>query len=749
MTNPLQFGSADRSVQKTGQVGPVTGEADSTGSPAVRQWLAGDRLAYLVITVAVGIGLTVFFALSQVTDITAQSDLLILSFLVAMTFLGLLLFFVGRQLLRLWRERSQRHAGAQLHFRLALLFGGVTAIPAVLVAMFAISMIDYSLRGWFADRISTAVNESVEVASAYFEEHARSVRGQILAMANDLNREAPRLVRNRNQLNEYISNQTALRNLSEAVIIDGTGQILAKSQFAFALTFSRIDDELVARARDGDVVIITSKENNKLQAIVKLNGFVDAYLLAGRFIDADVLAALNQTRVAADDYQSLSLRQFDLQISLAVMFAVVALMLLLASIWVGLNLATSIAGPLVSVITVAEQVRSGNFKERVPESEDVDEISRLGASFNRMLDDVSSSREQLVQANRQLDARREFTEAVLGGVSSGVIGLDRDGKITLPNQAACELLGKRFDELYGQELTEIQPAFAPLFDGIDQRRRVHPERQLDMQIGSRVVILRTRVTSERVDGRLVGYVVTFDDVTDFLAAERKAAWADVARRIAHEIKNPLTPIALATDRLKKKYRPAEEDDGDKFDDYLSIITRQVNDIGRMVEEFSQFARMPAPVLKQIDARKLLAEQQMLLDPNSQVSLTTRLPAGNAPVYINADAGLMRQVITNLTKNSIESMQDSSTGAPKIELFLRVADERAEIIVRDYGPGFPASDPARFLEPYVTTREKGTGLGLAIAQKIMSDHRGEITLQNHKEAGAVVTLSLPLAGDHER
>ena len=324
-----------------------------------------------------------------------------------------------------------------------------------------------------------------------------------------------------------------------------------KVTICLALTFSRIDDELVARARDGDVVIITSKENNKLQAIVKLNGFVDAYLLAGRFIDADVLAALNQTRVAADDYQSLSLRQFDLQISLAVMFAVVALMLLLASIWVGLNLATSIAGPLVSVITVAEQVRSGNFKERVPESEDVDEISRLGASFNRMLDDVSSSREQLVQANRQLDARREFTEAVLGGVSSGVIGLDRDGKITLPNQAACELLGKRFDELYGQELTEIQPAFAPLFDGIDQRRRVHPERQLDMQIGSRVVILRTRVTSERVDGRLVGYVVTFDDVTDFLAAERKAAWADVARRIAHEIKNPLTPIALATDRLKK------------------------------------------------------------------------------------------------------------------------------------------------------------------------------------------------------
>lgn len=713
------------------------------------RFLKGDRLAYLVIIVSVGVGIAVFFALSRVTDINTQSDLLVLSFLVAMTFLLLLLFFVGRQLLRLWHERSRRDAGSQLHLRLALLFGGITAIPAILVAMFAVSMIDYSLRGWFADRISTAVNESVEIANAYFEEHSRSVRGQILAMANDLNREASRLVRKPNQLNEYISNQTALRNLSEAVIIDGTGQILAKSQFAFSLAFTGIDDDLVARAREGEVVIITSKENNKLQAIVKLNSFVDAYLLAGRFIDADVIDALNRTLVAADDYQSLSLRQLDLQISLAVMFAVVALLLLLASIWVGLNLATSIAGPLVRVMTVAEQVRSGNFKERVPESDDLDEVSRLGASFNRMLDDVSSSREQLVQANRQLDARREFTEAVLGGVSSGVIGLDRLGKITLPNQAACELLGKSFDDLYGRELTEVQPAFALLFKDIDQRRRIHPELQIGLQIGRRKVILRTRVTSEQVDGRLVGYVVTFDDITDFLSAQREAAWADVAKRIAHEIKNPLTPIALATERLQKKYRPSDDADSEKFDDYLSIISRQVNDIGRMVEEFSQFARMPAPILKQLDARKLLTEQKMLFDPNSQVSLEIHVPEGDAPVYISADAGLMRQVITNLTKNSVENMQDNQIAAPKIELSLHLSEERAAIEIRDYGTGFPSEDASRFLEPYVTTREKGTGLGLAIAQKIISDHSGEIRLENHSESGAIVTLSLPLAGGSDK
>ena len=277
---------------------------------------------------------------------------------------------------------------------------------------------------------------------------------------------------------------------------------------------------------------------------------------------------------------------------------------------------------------------------------------------------------------------------------------------------------------------------------------MHPELQIELQIGRRKVILRTRVTSERVDGRLVGYVVTFDDVTDFLSAQRKAAWADVARRIAHEIKNPLTPIALATDRLQKKFRPADEGDAEKFDDYASIISRQVNDIGRMVEEFSQFARMPAPVLKKIDARKLLTEQKMLLDPNSQVSMDVYLPEGDAPVYISADAGLMRQVITNLTKNSVENMQDNNIPAPKIKLSLQVIDEGVKIVVRDNGSGFPVEDANMFLEPYVTTRDKGTGLGLAIVQKIISDHFGEIRLDNHPEVGAVVTLSMPLAGGND-
>ena len=728
---------------------PARAQTENSLWQRLRNRLSRDHIGYIMLVLAFVIGLTVFLSLGKVSDISTQSNRLSAVIFVAILLLLMLAFFVGRQLLRLWHERKQRLAGAQLHLRLVMLFGLITAIPSILVALFAVSLIDYSLRGWFADRISTAVNESVEVASAYFEEHARSVRGQILTMANDINREAPRLVNNQKLLNEYLSNQTVLRNLSESVIVDGAGRIKAKSQFAFAISFSKIDGALLDQAREGDVIIITPEDNNKIQAIVKLNSFVDAYLMVGRFVDANVLSALDRTQLAVNEYQSLGLRQFDLQISFAVMFFVVALLLVLSALWIGLTLANSIVEPLVSIIGVAEQVRSGNLKQRVPEIDNMDEIARLGISFNGMLDEVSNSREQLVEANKQLDARREFTEAVLGGVTSGVIGLDKKGIITLPNQAACSLLDRDLEGLIGQKLIDIQQEFKPLFDQLSVQRRAHCEQQIILRGRGRTQTLRVRLVSERVEGRLVGYVLTFDDITDFLAAQRKAAWADVARRIAHEIKNPLTPIALATDRLMKKYRPEDTEEGKKFDEYMTIISRQVGDIGRMVEEFSKFARMPAPVLKKTDLCRLVQEQQTLLQTYANLDLVFDLPENATPIWVQADAGLMRQMLTNLMKNAIENMQETQTGQPKdgaqilrIEVAVAQEAENATITIRDYGSGFAGEDVERYLEPYVTTRNKGTGLGLAIAQKIISDHDGQIFLSNHHEQGAIVKLTLP-------
>ncbi|MDC3286901.1 PAS domain-containing sensor histidine kinase [Alphaproteobacteria bacterium] len=708
-------------------------------------WVDKDRFVYLIILLTFALGVIIYLTLSGISDISTQSDFILSVFGIALFITLFLIFFIGRQMVRLWAERKQKLAGSQLHLRLALLFGGITAIPAILLAIFAISILDYSLRGWFAERISTAVSESVQIADSYFEEHSSSVRGQLLTMANDVNREAPRLINNRAQLNDYINNQTAIRNLSEAVIIDGTGQILAKSQFAFSLTFASLTDDLVERARGGEVVIITNEGNNKLQAIVKLNSFVDAYLLVGRFIDAKVLDALNRTKVAASDYQLLSLRQFDLQISLAVMFAVVALLLLLSSLWLGLKLANSIAVPLVSIMSVADKVRTGNLRLRVPEQEAVDEISQLGASFNRMLDELSGSREQLVQANRQLDTRREFTEAVLGGVSSGVIGLDADGVVTLPNQAACRLLGRSLSDIFGKKLSEIVPEFGSLLlSSVSSKSTRRNETQIELNVEGTIRSLHARATGEKVEGRLVGYVVTFDDITELQVAQRKAAWSDVARRIAHEIKNPLTPIALATDRLKKKFTPDNERDAERFGEYLTIISRQVGDIGRMVDEFSQFARMPAPSFKQVCLRRIVEEHATMFGTDKSVILRTDFPENGGDIFVNADPGMLRQALTNVIQNASESLIENGEADAEIILGMHCSEAEARIIVSDNGPGFPAGDISRFLEPYMTTRSKGTGLGLAIVQKIMTDHGGNIHLGSSVAGGAEISLVLPLS-----
>ena len=728
---------------------------DMTNGKIQRKWLREDKLAYLVIIITLILGGGTYALFARVDYVAGTSPALQLIFVGAICALVLLLIFVGRQIWRIWSERRQRMAGSQLHWRLALLFGGITTLPAIIVALFAISVLDFSLRGWFAQRISTAIEQSVYVADAYFEEHSRSVRGQILAMANDVNREAAGFSDNAPRLDEYLNNQTLLRNLSEAVIVDGTGQILAKSQFAFALTFTNLDERWIERARSGDVVIFNTGQSNKLRAAVKLNSFVDAYLLVGRFIDSAVLDAVDQTKLAASDYQSLAFRQFDLQISFAVLFFAVTLLLLLSALWIGLNLATSIVAPLSQVISVVDEVRLGNLRPRVGDNQGLDEIHRLGTSIDNMLNELERSREQLVSANAQLDQRREFTETVLGGVSSGVIGLDAKGIVTLPNQMACSLLGRKPSELLHEKLATIIPEFASLTSIIKKKEKSKAEEQLDLFVLDRRVSLRARISAEYVEKRIIGYVVTFDDVTALLNAQRKAAWSDVARRIAHEIKNPLTPIELAADRLSKKFNPKSEKESVKYQEYLNIISRQVGDIGRMVDEFSAFARMPAPRYVLSHLSELVEGQIALFSNNDEgVSLAFAPQEGLADKML-LDQGLMRQLMTNLMQNALNALFEAGISEPHITVGLRNENEFIVLTIADNGPGFPEGDLGKLFEPYMTTRDSGTGLGLSIVQKIVDDHNGQIMLSNQideasNKAGALVTIHLPiehLSNDH--
>ena len=704
-------------------------------------WLREDRLAYLSIIFTLIMGAVTAYALTRVDYLSGDTDLLV--WLVAIDALALvgLGALVGRQVWRLWRERRQRLAGHQLHWRLAILFGGVTTLPAVIVTLFALFVVDFSLRGWFAERISTAVNESVRVAESYFDEHARSISGEVLTMANDINREAYRLAGEGNLMGRYLSDQAALRNLSDAIIFDGSGQVLAKSRFAFAVTFANLETSWVEKARNGEVVILRADETNKLRAVVKLTSYVDAYLLVGRFIDAKVLEAMDRSRLAASDYQQLGFQQLDIQVSFAVLFGIVLLLILIAALWVGLNLATAIVGPLGSVIQVAEQVRAGNLSERVPADIELEEIGRLGASLNRMLDELVRSREQLVQANAQLDQRREFTEAVLGGVSSGVIGLDKTGTVTLPNAAARTLLGKRDTDLIGRKLADIVPEFSRLLSIMNQKRRRFAEEQIMLVAADKPMTLRARIVAEMIEGRVIGYVVTFDDVTSLLNAQRKAAWSDIARRIAHEIKNPLTPIQLASERLRKKYRPTKDEDAAKFEEYVEIIGRQVGDIGRMVDEFSAFARMPQPKMEHASLIEIASGQTALFADNKAV-ITLSVDSADDHYMTLCDPGLVRQALTNLLQNAIDSLDDNHVEKPQIDLGLARDQDGIRLTVTDNGPGFPDMDLAKLLEPYVTTRQKGTGLGLAIVSKIMEDHGGALQLGRAASGGAVVTLLFP-------
>jgi len=702
-------------------------------------------LAYFSIGVALILGAVTFSLLSSDDFLNNKSDLVGLLIGVDILAVTVLLFFVGRQVFQLIRERRNRLAGYQLHWKLVTLFGVITVFPAVIVIAFSYFVLDFSLRGWFNERISTAINESVTVADAYLEEHILSVRGQILAMANDINREASSLSGNRRAFDAFLTNQAGVRNLSEALVMDSTGRVIAHSRFAYAVTFSSLGEDFYSSARDGDVAITRTDITNRIRAGVRLNQFVDAYLLVGRFIDPNVSGAVDRTQIAVTEYQSLDIRQLDLKVSFAILFGMVALLLVLGSVWVGINFANAIILPLGAVIQVAEQVRAGNLASRVPFVKTNDEIAQLGVSFNRMLEEVARNREELVEANRQIDKRREFTEAVLAGVSSGVIGIDENKFITLPNLSALEMLGLTRAETIGRKLVDIVPELEHLLENADKPGRRNKEQNVEVDRNGVKRNLLVRVTTETVARRIVGYVVTFEDVSDLLDAQRKAAWSDVARRIAHEIKNPLTPIQLAAERLGAKYTPEDEKGRQAFSTYIDTIIRQVDDIGRLVNEFSSFARMPAPQMAPYDLIKMVRGQIKLFEAAEKDIKFTLDSNGKSRLSLTCDDGMIRQVITNLLQNAVDALREALIKKGQIHVEISRDTDNMTLIVRDNGPGLPLDDDRDLTAPYVTNREKGTGLGLAIVKKIVEDHYGSLKLANGSKGkfpGAEITITFP-------
>jgi len=651
---------------------------------------------------------------------------------------------VIRQLAHVWVERRTGAAGARLHVRIVVMFSAVAVTPAILVALFSALVINYGVEQWFNARVSTAIDESQAVAKAYMEEHQQVIGGDALAMANDINRGGPALLSSPNWLTQMVGTQAAVRALTEAIVFNTSGQVLARAGMAFSMELSidRIPKWAFDRAAAGEVAVLTNPGDERVRALVRLeSGLTDTYLFVGRFVDRKVIDHLERTNRAVAEYQRLEGTRSGLEITFLAIYAVVALLLLLAAIWVGLSLATELATPIVQLIDAAERVRAGDLSARVEDQGATDELGSLSRAFNRMTSQLDGQRRDLVEANRELDERRRFTETVLAGVSAGVIGLDRDGRIELPNRSALEYLSTTPAAMIGRPLAEVVPEMAELFETVQRRPDRSVQDELKLRRQGRNLELMVRIVAEQAESEVTGYVVTIDDVTDLLSAQRKAAWADVARRIAHEIKNPLTPIQLSAERLKRKYLKQITEEPQTFVDCTDTIIRQVGDIGRMVDEFSAFARMPAPVMKKVDLLEVV-RQAVFVARTAFPGVDFDTTAGEAEMKFPCDGRQIGQALTNLLKNAAEAIEGREGGdLPKgrVTVTLGRNDEEVSIAVADNGRGLPADLRERLTEPYVTTRAKGTGLGLAIVKKIMEDHGGDLALDDLEGAGARATL----------
>jgi two-component system, NtrC family, nitrogen regulation sensor histidine kinase NtrY len=713
----------------------------------------GARLALILTAAATLSGIATYVVISGWLGIGAAPELVLALLYLDLILLLLLGVLVARRLVQLIVARRQGLAGSRLHARLVALFSLVAVAPAIVVAVFSVAFLHFGLEAWFSERISGALTNSLNVARAYLEEHKEVIRADALAMAADLNREGPALADEPEMFQRLLDTQAVLRSLTEAVVFLANGQVVARSGLGFVLELERVPPNAFEQAANGEVVVLTSDADDRVRALLRLDNFVDAYLYVGRFVDARVLDYMEQTRRAIDEYRALEVRRSGIQVTFAMIFGVVALLLLLAAVRVGLAFANRLAMPISRLISAADRVRVGDLTASVPEDEEGHEIDHLSRAFNRMTAQLASQRAELISANNQLDERRRFTETVIGGVSAGVLGLDREGRITLPNRSAADLTAATPDALIGRPLIAVIPEVAGLLASVATAPERPAEAQIELRRPDGTHTLLARVAAQRDASGVTGYVVTFDDITELLAAQRKAAWAEIARRIAHEIKNPLTPIRLSAERLQRKYLPQIRADRDAFANSTNTIIRQVDSIGRLINEFSAFARMPAPVFAWESGRELVRQAVHLQQgARPEIRFETQLPEADVRLY--CDAQQVAQALTNLLQNAVESVlermkqQEQGAAAGWVMVQLVEIQDRCLIEVHDNGGGLP-EPTERLTEPYVTMRATGTGLGLAIVKKIMEEHGGSLTLRNRTAGGACAALAFPAFGaSHE-
>ena len=707
--------------------------------------------------IAVGLALLsallTFLVLADLTPVLPTHYVVVSLLLANAATVLLLLGVIIREVWQVVQARRTGRAAARLHVRIVGLFSIIAAAPAILVAIVASVTLDRGLDRLFSTRTRAAIENSLIVAEAYLRDHAQIVRSDIMLIGFEIARAKPVFDLEPEKLRQFLTFQASVRGLAAAIVIDQNLNVIARAELKINETFAMPPRDAFPHISVKEPQIVLLPDTNYVAAVIKLDNYDNNYLYVTRLLDPRVVPQLQATRASVTEYAAIEARRFGVQVAFGLMYTVIALIVLLSAVWIGLNFANRLVAPIRRLIGAANLVSTGNLFVRVPVRPSEGDLGQLGETFNRMTQELRTQRDDIMRARDLIDNRRRFTEAVLAGASAGVIGVDGHGCVSILNRSAEKLIGRIEAETLGRPLLEVFPELADIMAAAQSGARTQD--QVTISRDGRERNLSVRVTSEQSAESDHGYVVTLDDITELVAAQRTSAWADVARRIAHEIKNPLTPIQLSAERLRRKYGKLIGDDSGVFEQCTDTIVRQVDDIRRMVDEFSRFARMPKPVIAADDVADAVRQSVFLMRTgNSEINIEAEV--AEDPMLARFDRRLISQALTNIIKNAAESISAvpaAERDKGSIRVFAAREGDNIVIDVVDNGIGLPKENRSRLLEPYVTTREKGTGLGLAIVGRIIEDHGGSIELRDAADKipgqrGAWVRIQFAAAGKIE-
>jgi two-component system, NtrC family, nitrogen regulation sensor histidine kinase NtrY len=719
--------------------------AESKGG-SLRKWLA---------PFAVGLALlSAFLTFVVLTGLTAiePTGVVVVSFILINA--ATILLLVGIIVSEVWQVMQARRRGkaaARLHIQIVSLFSVIAVLPAVLVAIIANVTIDRGLDRLFSGPMREVIQNSLSIAQAYTNEHAQLISGDIQGMANDIAHARPLFDQDRGTFRELLTASAAARNLPAAMLIDKDRNILETAQTGIQLRFAMPEPEFLNGVSD-TVPSISVFPENYVAAVIRLRAFNDTFLYVARLLDPHVVAQLAQTEASVAEYGQLESRRFSVQVNFALMFAVIALTILMASVLIGLNFANWLVVPIRRLMSAANIVSTGDLHVQVPVHRSEGDLAQLGETFNKMTQELRTQRDDLVNASELIDSRRRFIEAVLSSASAGIIGVDASGSVGILNRSAEKLIGHAESETLDHPLSDVLPELDDMMKSAREGTQRLVQGQITLLRDGHERNLSVRVSAEQTSQSRDSYIITLDDITDLVSAQRTSAWGDVARRIAHEIKNPLTPIQLSAERIRRKFGKVITEDKAIFEQCTDTIVRQVDDIRRMVDEFSRFARMPKPVMEGEDVADTVRQAVFLMrvgHPDIDIEADIK----EEPMRAQFDRRLISQALTNIIKNAteaIEAVPAEQVGKGRIDVIAARENDDIVIDVIDNGIGLPKVSRARLLEPYVTTREKGTGLGLAIVGRVLEDHGGRIELNDAADIrpgarGAWMRLRFAISG----